>query len=134
MKNAKHMTANYKRMAPLLDGLNEGNVYKRLEADGFMPLSLNYLYADGPGRYVISMAHNGIQNGDLMADPDMEIRIDTAAGTAEPLTFRNDYLGLYQEVYKTINGQKMYSRRLRTDLDEFLYLWLTNIENQGFIN
>lgn len=39
----------------------------------------------------------------------------------------------YQEVYKRDEGgQLLYSKRLRTDLDEFLWTWLHNIQEQGY--
>ena len=39
----------------------------------------------------------------------------------------------YQEVYKRDeSGQLLYSKRLRTDLDEFLWNWLHNIKEQGY--
>lgn len=97
-----------------------------------MPLVLEALYQDGTAT-VYSLAHYGEQNGDAMRDPDMELKIDHAAGTVEPLTFQNDYMGVYQEVYITRNGQRLYSPRLWTDLDDFLWHWLQNIAEQGFL-
>ena len=47
-------------------------------------------------------------------------------------TYRNDFMGLFQEVYITQNGQRLYSKRLRSELDEFLWQWLKNIHDQGF--
>jgi hypothetical protein len=46
--------------------------------------------------------HYGEQNGDLMRGPDMvfEIHAWVDAPAAEPLTFRNEYMGLLQEVYR----------------------------------
>ena len=68
-----------------------------------------------------------------MRDPDMTVSVDWSAGSVEPLTFQNDYLGVYQEVYKRDeSGQLLYSKRLRTDLDEFLWNWLHNIKEQGY--
>ena len=49
------------------------------------------------------------------------------------MTWRNDYLGRLDEVYKhNAAGQLLYSQRLRTSLDEFLWMWLKNIKEQGF--
>ena len=63
----------------------------------------------------------------------MELAIDFQAGTIEPLTFQNDYMGMYQEVYKrSPSGQLLYSPRLRSELDDFLRQWLGNIQQQGY--
>lgn len=131
MKPTKHAKTNYRMIKPFIDGLN-GGTHRRYEAPGYMPLVLETLYQDGTAT-VYSLAHYGEQNGDAMRDPDMELRIDHTAGTVEPLTFQNDYMGMYQEVYVTRNGQRLYSPRLRTDLDDFLWRWLQNIAEQGFL-
>ena len=131
MKPTKHATTNYKRLLPLIDGLGESD-HRRYEAPGFMPLVCERLYQDG-ATTVYSLTHYGEQNGDLMADPDMQIRVDPAAGTVEPLTFQNDYMGIFQQVYITRDGQRLYSPSLRTSLDDFLWHWLQNIHDQGFL-
>ena len=131
MKPTKHATTNYKMLKPFLDGLNGGD-HRRYYSGEFMPLVVEKLYEDGAAT-VYSLTHYGEQNGDAMRDPDMELRIDHAAGTVEPLTFRNDYMGIFDQVYITRNGQKLYSPRLRTDLDCFLWQWLKNIQDQGFL-
>ena len=131
MKPTKHATTNYRMIRPLIDGL-DGGTHRRYEAPGFMPLVVESLYQDD-GATVYSLTHYGEQNGDAMRDPDMELKIDHAAGTVEPLTFRNDYMGIFQEVYISRNGQRLYSPRLRTDLDNFLWHWLQNIKEQGYL-
>ena len=130
MKPTKHATTNYKRLLPFIVRLNDAT-HRRFESEGYMPLVIEKLYADGTAT-VYSLTHYGEQNGDAMRDPDMELKVDFDAGTVEPLTFRNDYLGIFQEVYINRDGKRMYSPRLRTDLDDFLWHWLQNIEAQGF--
>ena len=44
-----------------------------------------------------SLAHNYIQNGDVMSDPDMEIEVNFEMQTAEASAYQ-DYYG-YQAVY-----------------------------------
>lgn len=82
---------------------------------------------------VYYIAHYSELNDDLMADPEIEFAVDEAAQTIEPVLFRNDYTGSYDEVYKDVDGQMMYSQRLRVSLDEFLHIWLKNLNQQGFI-
>lgn len=130
LKKTKHATTNYRRLKPLLDGLGESS-HRRYEVDGHLPLVVEKLYDDN-GATVYSLTHYGMQNGDPMRDPDMELRVDPAAGTVEPLTYRNDYMGRFDQVYTTRNGKKLYSPYLRTSLDDFLWHWLQNIESQGY--
>ena len=44
--------------------------YMKFTSSGLMNLNVDNLLND-----TIALAHNGKQNGDVMADPDMEIRI-----------------------------------------------------------
>nr|DAS16710.1 MAG TPA: Protein of unknown function (DUF1249) [Caudoviricetes sp.] len=135
MNATRHGTTNFKMLRPYLNGMGpDGDSHRRFMAEGFMDLVAEYLfYSDYKGRPVYSLTHYGRQNGDAMRDPDMTVSVDWSAGSVEPLTFQNDYLGVYQEVYKRDeSGQLLYSKRLRTDLDEFLWNWLHNIKEQGY--
>lgn len=99
--------------------------YKKFESSGMMDLHVDRLTSD-----TIAIAHNGKQNGDVMADPDMEIRIYPETKMAEALTFRNDYIGINQVVYP--EPGKFYPK-LKKELNSFLNKWLKNmIEVQGY--
>ena len=120
MNATRHGTTNFKMLRPYLNGMGpDGDSHRRFTAEGFMDLVAEYLfYSDYKGRPVYSLTHYGRQNGDAMRDPDMTVSVDWSTGSVEPLTFQNDYL--------------LYSKRLRTDLDEFLWNWLHNIKEQGY--
>lgn len=139
MNPTKHGRTNFKALRPYISDMapeaSTRRDHKRYTAPGFMPLVFEYLhYSDYKGRPVYSMAHYGEQNGDAMRDPDLTFSVDWDGEIIEPQTYQNDYLGLYQEVYRQNDqGQTMYSKRLRTDLDEFLWQWLHNIKKQGYI-
>lgn len=98
--------------------------YMKFSSPGFMDLSVDKLFND-----IISLAHNGIQNGDVMADPDMQVRIYSANKSAEALTFQNDYMGVFQEVYPEPGK---YRPRLKKELNQFLNDWLKNLIEQGY--
>jgi len=131
----------YSRLEDL--GLNLSTVAGRLFeyrksvlGGAMMPLSADYL-GNRPGirgdednykSYDIALAHYYKQNGDMMADPDMEIRIFPELQMAEALTYQQDGLGLYQVVYP--EPGKVYPRRKR-DLNQFLNQWLRNAIDQG---
>ena len=133
MRKTKHATTNYKALKPFIDAVNAatgGSLH--FTSAGYMDLVIENLYFnDFEGNPVYSISHYGTQNGDLMADPDMEIAV-TKDGRIIPRTFKNDYMGLYQEVFKAVDGKTFYSSQLLIDLDTFLWQWLKNIEDQGF--
>ena len=135
MKPTRYASCNFKRLLPLIEGIDQDKTSRQYEAPGFMPLFIENLgYTDRHGCPVYSLTHYGEQNGDMMADPDMTFAVDFEAGTVEPLTFQNDYMGLYQQVYKhNAAGQLIYSPSLRASLDDFLRQWLKNINDQGFL-
>lgn len=133
MRKTKHATSNYKSLLPYIEAVNAatgGSLH--FTSAGYMDLVIEDLYFnDFEGNKVYSISHYGTQNGDLMADPDMEIAV-TNDGRIIPRTFRNDYLGLRQEVFREVDGKTFYSNQLLIDLDTFLWQWLKNIEVQGF--
>ena len=137
MKNTRHGTTNYRRlmqfigdMAPHANGRRD---HKRYQDGMHLPLAFEYLhYKDYKGRPVFSMTHWGELNGDAMRDPDITFSVDYEAKTVEPMTFQNDYLGIYQEVYIKKGETWLYSQRLRSDLDQHIYEWLNMIEQCDF--
>ena len=105
--------------------------YKKVESKGFMPLSIERI---GQNRF--SICHYYEQNGDLMRDP--EITFDVLShgdvNMIDVLTFQNDGIGLYQEVYTyDDDGKKVGVRlKLKKDLNKFFGDWLKNLKMQGF--
>ena len=93
--------------------------YMKFVSPGLMDLNVDKLTAD-----TIALAYNGKQNGDVMADPDVEVKIYPEMKMAETLTFRNDYLGIYQEVYPEPGK---YYPKLKKELNTFLNDWLRNM-------
>ena len=89
----------YQHFATVLTRLLGTDTAVRLTVPGFMPLSVEDIGQSGDGNRLIPICHYGEQNGDLMRDPDMvfEIHAWVHAAAAEPLSFRNDYMGLLQE-------------------------------------
>lgn len=116
------------------EGKPRFNEAMNLKSGGFMDLNLDMLYEED-GEFTIAMAHNYIQNGDIMADPDMEIKIIPGLKMAEALSFRQDGgIPMNQHVYEVIDGKTMVYPRLKKELNTFLSGWLLNIKKQGFKN
>jgi hypothetical protein len=129
----KHSTTNYRAVMPFILAADMSGGHKHFESSGYMDLVIENLgFTDADGYPVYSITHYGEQNGDLMADPDMEIAINHAEGRIIPRTYRNDYMGVYQEVFTTQNGRRLYHPGLLRELDSFLWMWLRNIKAQGF--
>ena len=129
----KHCTTNFKAVAPFLAAANASGGYLRIENDPYMPLVVENLeYTDRKGRPIYSLTHYGEQNGDAMRDPDMTFAVDYEHGEVIPMTYQNDYMGVYQEVYTLEGGRLMQRTGLLRDLDAFLWQWLKNIKAQGF--
>ena len=133
MIKTKHSTTNYKAVMPFILAADAAEGHKHFKSEGYMDLVIENLgYTDADGYPVYSISHYGKQNGDLMADPDMEIAVNHTEGRIIPRTFRNDYIGVYQEVFKMQNGRRVYIPGLLRELDQFLWYWLKNIADQGF--
>lgn len=102
--------------------------YQKLKSGAFMDLNVDVIRVEKDYK-IIAMAHNFIQNGDVMADPDMEIKIYPDLKMAEALTYQLDSLGIYQVVYPKPGYVNL---KIKKDLNIFLNQWLNNIKDQEF--
>ena len=114
--------------AKMIARLNDG--YLKLDSNrGFMPAIVEEIgYVDGYGK-LYSVAHYGEINGDLMRDPD--VTFVEKDGKFYPSSFRNDYLGIDQEVFTYKDGSvSAINYRLQHELAEFANGWMRNIKEQ----
>ena len=127
----------YQHFAKVLSDLLANDTAIRLTVTGYMPLSVENIGHSAEGNRLVSICHYGEQNGDLMRDPDMvfEFHQWPDALAAEPLSFRNDYMGIMQEVYHyDDDGKKTHvNARLKQDLKSFARTWFNNLKDQGFL-
>ena len=119
----------YEQLEELIPGLRElepGDARKST-APGFMDLGLDVL-SKSEEKLRIALSHYFVMNGDMVADPDMEIRVYLIDGwrKAEALTYQDQFR--YDMVYP--EPGKVYPRMKRT-LNSFLGQWLRNLKNQG---
>ena len=127
----------YQHFATVLAQLLGNDTAIRLTVNGYMPLSVENIGQSAEGNRLVSICHYGEQNGDLMRDPDMvfEFHQWPDALAAEPLSFRNDYMGINQEVYRyDDHGKKTHvNTKLKADLKAFARTWFSNLKEQGFL-
>lgn len=93
---------SYQEFATHLDYLLGGVHAVRITVPDYMPLSVEEIGVSQDGHRLVSLCQYGEQNGDLMRDPDMVFLFHNLPdGTAaEPVSYRNDYLGILQEVFR----------------------------------
>lgn len=125
----------YKKLRELIADFPE-HLAKKSEAaksklgGGMMDLNYNYLYPLDNDRHVISLTHYYKMNGDLVPDPDMEIRVDVKQQTAEALAYQDMYK--YGTVYSDpYDEQATADKAEQKSQNSFLLQWLKNALSQG---
>ena len=88
------------------------------------------LHFEKIGKDTFAMAHYFEQNGDLVPDPDMEIRVKPQMKIVEALSLRTQFG--FQNVYPDPENQNLINLRAKNELNRFLGMWLRNIISQGF--
>ncbi|CAG7651594.1 DUF1249 domain-containing protein [Paenibacillus allorhizosphaerae] len=119
----------YERFAKI-NQLLGGNIKEILEVSGYTKLRSKPfmdLTIEVVGTNAISMTHYYRLNGDLVPDPDMEIRVDLEAETANAVSYQDTYQ--YRVAY---DEDEVIDELEMQKLNEFLSTWLTNLQNQGF--
>ncbi|MBS0160831.1 MAG: hypothetical protein JSS26_19795 [Nitrospira sp.] len=126
----------YQAFATDLNHLLNGARAVRITVSGYIPLSVEEIGSSGDGYRLVSLCQYGEQNGDLMRDPDLVFMFtDLPDGAAaEPVSFRNDYLGIMQDVYRYDEaGRRTHVfPALKQDLKEFARDWFATLREQGF--
>jgi hypothetical protein len=126
----------YVECAKYLDELLAGARAVRITVRGYLPLLVEEIGTSRDGHRLVSLCQYGEQNGDLMRDCDLVFLVTVLSdgAAAEPVSFRNDYLGLSQEVYRyDETGRRTHVvSSLKQDLKEFARAWFITLREQGF--
>ena len=77
---------------------------------------------------MISVAHYFEQNGDLIADPEVELHYPTWTPTAI-----TQVLGGRREKFITREGKQYVDTRFHREVTSFLKMWGNNIHHQGWM-
>jgi hypothetical protein len=108
----------------------------RITVPEYMPLSVEEIGTSGDGHRLVSLCQYGEQNGDLMRDCDLVFMVTELPDgvAAEPVSFRNDYLGIVQDVYRyDEEGRRTHVLfSLKQELKEFAQAWFATLRDQGF--
>jgi len=115
----------YSKLDALTSGLDsflKDKKYLKLESQGFMDLILEKI-----ANNEISLAHYYEQNGDLIPDPDITVKINFENKTAEVLSYQDCFK--YDRVYQD-DGKINF--KLKKDLNKFFIKWLEILKQQGF--
>jgi hypothetical protein len=88
------------------------------------------IIGDAAGYELVSVAHYGEQNGDLMRDPDIVIMANEQ--TAWPISYRNDYVCVFHEAadFDEAGRLKSYRPRMQRDITACANMLLRNIADQ----
>ncbi len=127
---------SYQEFATHLDQLLGGVHAIRITVPGYMPLTVEEIGVSQDGHRLVSLCQYGEQNGDLMRDCDLVFMVtDLPDGAAaEPVSFRNDYLGIVQDVYRfdEVGRRTHVASSLKQELKEFARDWFVTLRKQGF--
>ena len=117
---------NYRAVMELAPEVLRGEMdSKSFEAGkSFMPLTVESI-----GGNRIAISHYYTQNGDSLADPDMEFVFDHEAKTLNARTFQQDNLNRFEQV--VIDG--VVDEALESELNDFASQWFQNIREQGYL-
>lgn len=124
---------NYRRLMALAPGLDERllrgeQVTGKSRSFNFMDFNLDYVGQNERG-YYIAISHYYEQNGDLVPDPDMILRVDISMEIVEALVYR-DYR-TEDEVYDNYMNPERFSPKMKKSQNSFLETWLKNLKKQG---
>jgi uncharacterized protein YqiB (DUF1249 family) len=98
--------------------------YAVIEKPPFIPLCIDHI---GEGSYALSQ--NRVVEGSVIADPDMEIRIDHSRRTAEPVAYQD------RSVRKVVYPEPgRVNLIVKNELASLLEKWLDELLSQGFIH
>lgn len=117
---------NYRKLENLgiiQDGKIAIAEYEKLKSGSYMDLSIDRISSNK-----LAIAHNHIQNGDVVPDPDMTLKVYLESKMVEALTYQDSmtYTVVYPEEGKV-------NPRAKKELNDFLGQWLSNLKRQGFM-
>jgi len=117
----------YEKLEQLVGDLKEIPEDKKSQVGGFMDLNLDRLTPNGDVTAIALSHYYKHPSGDMIPDPDMEIRVMPKERTAEALSYQDSFS------YRLVYGEegRIVSAAVKQDLNQFLEHWLSNCLEQG---
>lgn len=118
------------RVVPdLEDRILSGNeVYGKSKRTGYMDFNLEMIHQDKTG-YYLALSHYYVENGDMIADPDMVVLVNLKNQTLIPLSFQDRLR--YKTTFEDIYDRKLINVKELKAQSSFLGFWLGNLKKQG---
>lgn len=113
-----------KKIAPLIVS-GESEYMHFVAGEHMMSFSIEVIGDDH-----IAMSHYYEQNGDMMADPDMEFELDKQHEMLRARTFQQDNMNYYHSV--ELDGNEILNPESEQELNDFTNQWLHNIIDQEY--
>jgi hypothetical protein len=127
-------------MQTLLDILRKAGgwhpgLYLKIDNPPYMELVIEAMDESGPmGLPALSVAHYGLQNGDLMRDPEMCFELGLAGRAhLDPFYWRNDYAVVEQWSRNIVRDRYVCLVQLYEQHQRFAKAWDNNLRLQGFL-
>ena len=111
-------------------------LYLKIDNPPFMELVIEATDESGPcGLPVVSVAHYGQQNGDLMRDPEMCFELGLAGGAhLDPYYWRNDYVAVEQWSRNIVRDRYIVPcSRCMSSMSISPRTWDANLRAQGYL-
>lgn len=120
---------NYKRLLRLAPGIEQRlldgeEIYGKIPSGASKGINIELLFQRGDD-YHLALSNYYKENGDMIADPDMEVRFNVKQQMVEALHFQNRYG--YFEVYDDKIKRKMVSTYQKKHQNNFLEVWLLEL-------
>ena len=113
-------------------------LYIKIANPPYMELVIEAVDEPGPmGMPVLSVAHYGQQNGDLMRDPEMCFEVVRPLWKElhlDPFFWRNDYVGVEEWSRSLVDGHYIMLPDLHRKHQDFAVLWENTLEKQGYLD
>lgn len=112
------------------------SLFLKIDNAPYMELVIEAVGEPGPsGLPALSVSHYGVQNGDLMRDPEMCFELMTTEdGTVslDPYYWRNDYVAIEQWSRTIVRGHYVQLSELHRQHKSFARTWDKNLRYQNY--